>query len=227
MPAQPRPDLESLNDGQLATLIAARDREAVRLVMRRNNQRLFRVAWSILKDRTEAEDALQSAYLRAFAAIGTFEGRSALATWLTRIVINEALARQRVRRRRLEQLDTASVIVLDEYRHKLMRGSDAQSEPDAELGRAQVRALLERAIGDLPDEFRSVFVLREIEGMTVLETAEVLGLEPATVKTRDHRARRRLQETLAPEVRAVLSGTFPFAGTDCAALTERVTSAFC
>src|SRR5688500_15802874 len=92
------------DDETLAKLVARRDPDAVRLVTQRNNQRLFRVAWSILKDLAEAEDALQSAYLRAFGAIGTFEGRSSLSTWLTRIVINEALGRQRARRRRRAQL---------------------------------------------------------------------------------------------------------------------------
>ena len=118
-------------------------------------------------------------------------------------------------------------LVLDEYRDKLMRGSSTGTAPDAELGRSQVRALLEQAIGDLPDEFRQVFVMREIEGMSVGETADLLGLEQATVKTRDHRARRRLQEALAPELRTVLAGTFPFLGAACARLTDQVVLRFC
>jgi RNA polymerase sigma-70 factor (ECF subfamily) len=218
-------DLESLSDVELARRIAARDRAAVRLITQRNNQRLFRAAWSILKNRDEAEDAVQSAYLNAFAAIGNFAGRSSLSTWLTRIVINEALGRARAAKRRRERLDADSVVDLDEYREKLMRGSTSETAPDAALAREQLRTLLEKAIGDLPDSFRHVFVLREVEGLSVEDTAEALAIIPATVKTRHLRARRRLQDALAPEVKAALTGTFPFAGADCAAMTERVLAA--
>src|SRR3954468_5263007 len=165
-------DLRSLPDIELARCIAAGDRAAVRLLTERNNQRLFRAAWSILKNREEAEDAVQSAYLNAFAAIGDFAGRSSLSTWLTRIVINEALGRARAAKRRRERLDASSVVHIDEYREKLMRGSSSASAPDAALAREQMRALLEKAIGDLPESFRTVFVLREVEGFSVEETAE-------------------------------------------------------
>jgi RNA polymerase sigma-70 factor (ECF subfamily) len=214
-------DLDALPDLELARRIASGDRGAVRLVTQRNNQRLFRAAWSILKNRDEAEDAVQSGYLNAFAAIGDFAGRSSLSTWLTRIVINEALGRARAGRRRRERLDSSSIVHLDEYREKLMRGSTSGA-PDAAFAREQLRALLEKAIGDLPKAFRQVFVLREVEGLSVEDTAEVLDIVPATVKTRHLRARRRLQQALAPDVRAALTGAFPFAGADCARMTERV-----
>lgn len=226
MGAQTRVDYEGLEDAALARLIEARDAEAVRLVTQRNNQRLFRTAWSILKDRDDAEDAVQSAYLHAFGAIDRFEARSSLSTWLVRITINEALGRKRAAGRRRAQLDAASVTVLDDYREKLMRGSMTGS-PDGDYARGQLRRVMERAIGDLPSSFRLVFVLREIEGLSVEETAEALGLVPATVKTRHHRARRRLQDALAPEVKSALAGSFPFAGADCEAMTERVVAAIC
>ena len=226
MATLPKTDLESLDDASLAALVAKRDPAAVRLVTMRNNQRLFRAAWSILRNRAEAEDAVQSAYLRAFAALGGVEGRSSLSTWLTRIAINEALGRQRAAKRRRAHLDSGSVVVLDEYRDKLMRGS-APAAPDAEHARARLRGLLEQAIGALPDAFRTVFVLREVEGLSVHETPHALALAPATVKTRHYRARQRLQQALAPEVKAALEGTFPFAGADCERITERVVKAFC
>lgn len=219
-------DLEALDDAALAALVANRDPAAVRLVTGRNNQRLFRAAWSILRNRAEAEDAVQSAYLRAFGAIAGFEARSSLSTWLTRIAINEALGRQRAARRRRRHLDGGSVVVLDEYRDKLMRGS-ASPPPDAGHARAQLRGLIEQAIAQLPDAFRTVFVLREVEGLSVEETAEALALVPATVKTRLHRAKQRLRQALAPDVKAALEGTFPFAGHDCELMTERVVAAFC
>lgn len=226
MATRPRPDMEKLDDVALAGLVSARDAEAVRLVMQRNNQRLFRAAWSILRNRAEAEDAVQSAYLRAFAAIRRFEGRSALSTWLTRIAINEALGRERAARRRRARLEEDSVSVIEDYREKLMRGSAAPA-PDSELARRELRTLMEDAIGKLPAAFRTVFVLREIEGLSVEETAEALGLNPATVKTRLLRARRRLQDELAPEVKSALQGAFPFAGAACASLTQRVLANYC
>ena len=227
MVAQEKPDYGSLDDGALAQLIAVRDAEAVRLVTRRNNQRLFRAAWSILKNRAEAEDSVQSAYLRAFTAIEGFEARASLSTWLTRIVINEALGRKRAAARRRNHLDQSSVTVLESYREKLMRGSTSGTSPDGELMRSQIRTRLEQAIADLPSDFRLVFVLREVEGLSVEEIAETLGIVPATVKTRNLRARRRLQRALEPELKAVLSGAFPFAGADCEAITEEVVRSFC
>jgi len=224
MTAAARLDYEKLGDLELARRLGAGDAAAVRLITARNNQRLFRTAWSILRSRADAEDAVQNAYLRAFAAAGEFEGRSSLSTWLTRIVINEALGRKRAAGRRLAALDGGSVTMLDEYREKLMGGSTT-GLPDGSLAREQIRRMLEQAIARLPDAFRLVFVLREIEGLSVEEAAEALGVAAATVKTRHFRARRRLQEELAPELKSALSGTFPFAGADCEAMTARVLAA--
>ena len=227
MSAQVKQDYEALDDVALARLVAARDPRAVRLVTTRNNQLLFRTAWSILKHRADAEDAVQSAYLKGFAAIEGFQGRSALSTWLARIVINEALGRKRAAQRRKARLDGTSVTVLDDYREKLMRGSRSGTSPDVELARVQVRKLLEEAISALPTTFRLVFVMREVEGLSVEETADALGVNPATVKTRLLRARRRLQDALAPELKSALTESFTFAGLDCEAMTETVVRAWC
>ncbi|HEX2802629.1 MAG TPA: RNA polymerase sigma factor [Sphingomicrobium sp.] len=221
MTGQPQTDYSALDDVTLAQLCAKRDRQAQRHLVTASNQRLFRAAWSILKDRGEAEEAVQAGYLNAFSAISGFEGRSSLSTWLTRIVVNESLGRMRARVRRREQLESEGVALLDTYRDKLGRGSD-EPAPDVALAREQLRILIEQAVAELPDGFRSVFVLREIEGLSIEETAEALEIRPATVKTRLHRARAKLQQALAPEVRGALQGSFPFAGADCAALTERV-----
>jgi RNA polymerase sigma-70 factor (ECF subfamily) len=198
----------------------------VRLVTGRNNQRLFRTAWSILKDRSEAEEAVQDGYLKAFGAIGTFAGRSSLSTWLTRIVVNEALARRARAQKRSQLLNQESVVVLEEYREKLMAGSVTQS-PEKALMRRQIAKLLETAIARLPDAFRPVFVLREIEGLSVEDTAEALQIPEETVKTRLFRARQRLQNELDPELCDALAETFPFAGADCEALTNQVIASFC
>jgi RNA polymerase sigma-70 factor, ECF subfamily len=211
----------ALADAEIAKRGEARDREAIRALVTANNQRLYRTAWSILKDRGEAEEAVQSAYVSAFTNLDKFEGRSSLSTWLTRIVVNEALARLRAQRRRRTQLENAGVAVLDTYRETLMRGSQPAG-PDVAVAREQMRRLLEHAVGSLPEAFRTVFVLRQIEGLSGEETAEVLDIGVATVKTRLLRARRKLQDILAPQIGSALSDTFPFAGADCAALTERV-----
>ena len=221
MTARLKLDYSELEDVELARLCAGRDADAVRHLLAANNQRLFRAAWSILKDRAEAEEAVQAGYVAAFASLDRFEGRSSLSTWLTRIVLNEALGRARAERRRRTRLEAEGVPVLDAYREKLMAGSEAPA-PDATLAREQLRLILEHAIGGLPEIIRTVFVLREIEGLSAEEASEAIGVPAATVKTRLLRARRRLQEALAPEVHEALTGTFPFAGADCAALTEKM-----
>jgi RNA polymerase sigma-70 factor, ECF subfamily len=215
-------DYETLTDIELARRIAERDTLAVRVVTRRNNQRLYRAAWSVLRDRSDAEEAVQEGYLKAFDAIGSFAGASALSTWLTRIVLNEALGRRRTAQRKMRLLRERSVALIDHYRENLMGGSAIPSSPEADAARGQVAKLLEQAIADLPEPFRIVFMLRDVDGMSVEETAEVLQIPQQTVKTRLLRARRRLQVALAPSLQDALRGAFPFAGKDCEALTERV-----
>ena len=201
-------------DLRLAQRCSAREGAAIRELTGANNQRLFRAAWSILKDRAEAEEAVQSGYLKAFAALDGFAGHSSLSTWLTRIVVNEALGRRRSAARRKAMLEDEGVAMLDEYREP--------ARPDALIAREQLRRMIEQAVASLPEIFRTVFVLRAVEGLSVEETAEVLGVAPATIKTRLLRARRRLQEALEPDVRSALQGVFPFAGADCEAMTGRL-----
>lgn len=222
-----RHDIAALSDIELARRIAQRDPAAVRAMTERNNQRLFRAAWSILGNRSEAEDAVQAAYFHAFKAIESFAGRSSLSTWLTRIVINEARGRVRAAGRRRARLDAQSILDLDDYRDKLMNGSIQRGGPDGALAIKQLRGILEAAIANLPQDFRLAFVMREVEGMSIEEIAEALDIMPGTVKTRLLRARRRLREALAPDLRASLTGAFPFAGLDCEALTEKVVAQLC
>ena len=219
-------DYERASDVELCRLVVQRDPHAIRLITSRNNQRLYRAAWSILKDRAEAEEAVQDGYLKAFAAMDGFEGRSALTTWLTRIVINEALARRRTAERRARLYREQQIADIEIYRERFMASTVATESPEADIMRRQVARVLERAIGKLPENFRTVFVLREVEGLSVDETAEVLQIPGETVKTRLLRARRRLQQELDPELREALHDTFPFAGCECNALTERVIAKF-
>lgn len=215
------PDVERLSDLALAERAAARDPGAVRVITARNNQRLFRAAWSILGNREDAEEVVQETYFKAFAGRARFAGQSALSTWLTRIAINEALGRRRAAARQRRALDAADVAVLAEYRDRLATSHGAFAAPDQEALVRELARSLEAAIAALPSEFRMVFILRAIEQLSVEEVAEIAGVLPQTVKTRYLRARRRLQEMLGPEVRAALDQSFRFAGMDCERITER------
>jgi RNA polymerase sigma-70 factor (ECF subfamily) len=214
--------LDTADDMTLAERASHGDAAAARLVITRNNQRLFRAAWSILKNRAEAEEAVQDGYLKAFAAMTGFKGESSLSTWLTRIVINEALTRRRSAERRARQLKARGVAVIEDYGEALMQGSRSGQDQDATVMRRQLAVMLERAIAGLPETFRTVLVLREIEGLSVEDTAEALQIPPETVKTRLFRARRRLRLALGPELGEALGQSFAFAGADCEALTRRV-----
>ena len=144
-------DYEQLSDVELASFVVRRDPHAVRVITRRNNQRLYRAAWSILKDRAEAEDAVQDSYLKVFTSMASFAGASSLSTWLTRIVINEALERKRTAERRSHILREQSVIDMGDCREKLMAGSDTPHSPEAQTMRMQIAKLLERAVANLPE----------------------------------------------------------------------------
>lgn len=198
------------SDVALDAGVARRDPEALRLVIRHNDQRLLRTAWRILRNREDAEDAVQSAYLNAFVGIGSFAGRSTLSTWLTRIVINAALAHARGVRGQRAWLKENPTSKREDYSENLMRGSMPDS-PERVLARRQIKQMVDDAIDQLPTQFRTVFVLRQIEELDVGEVAETLGINAVTVKTRHLRAKRRLQRTLAPKLGNVLADIFPFA----------------
>jgi len=218
-------DYEQLDDLDLAARAANRDAAAIRLITTRNNQRLYRAAWSILRNRADAEDAVQDAYIKAFATGAPFTGKSSLSTWLTRIAVNEALQRVRAASRRRRTLEAQDVTVLETYRENFMSGNPRSQTPETQLARRQIARILETAVSQLSEIFRTVFVLREIEGLSVEETAEILDILPQTVKTRHLRARRKLMQALDPEIRTVLTESFQFAGVDCERLTARTLAA--
>jgi RNA polymerase sigma-70 factor (ECF subfamily) len=213
--------LEDEPDAQLVERARHRDEPAIRTIIQRHNQRLFRVARAITRDDSEAEDVVQAAYVKAFTHLDGFRGESRLATWLVRITLNQALGRRRSPggAARFEPLDlddrqSAQVIPFP--------GLRAEADPETEMSRTEVRAMLERAIDLLPTAFRVVFVLRDIEGMSAEETAEHLSLRPATVNTRLHRARRLLRHTIEEELGTAFSSLFPFDGQRCAHMADRV-----
>jgi RNA polymerase sigma-70 factor, ECF subfamily len=201
----------------LVARATARDETAIRTIIQRYNRRLYRLARSVLKDDADAEDAVQQAYVKAFAGIGSFRGDAALATWLSRIVINVAL--DTARRRKASAAFTAASHTNGE---NIGLAVAPTLDPERSLAQREIRLLVEQAIDRLPEVFRTVLVARVVEGMSVEETADLLGIRAETVKTRLHRARRLVQEALEQQLGPALTGVFPFLGRRCELMADRV-----
>ena len=205
----------ALPDGDLVERVRAGDAAAFELIMRRHNRRLFRLARSVLRNGTEAEDVVQATYVRAYASLHEFVGPHGFPAWLGRIALNEALGRVRGWGRVVALDDYVSAGEGDAAVRRIDTMSTQHPDPERLAGNAELRRLLEVAIDALPDEFRTVFVLRAVEGLSIAETAEALSLRPETVKTRFHRARRRLQEMLGARFEALMPAAFEFGGERC------------
>ena len=205
---------------ELVSMARNGNRGAVEHIISRSNQRLYRVARAVMNDDFEAEDALQETYIRGFGRLDSFRGEAHFTTWLTRILLNECYGRLRKRR------DSVSLDVLDNEERSAQIVSfmprHDMDDPINTTGRLEVRELLEGGIASLADEFRVVFVMRELEGYSTEETADMLGLNPQTVKTRLFRARRMLRKKLDKQLRPTLTEAFPFLGPRCANFTAKV-----
>ena len=198
----------------------ARDPSAFREIIQKHNRRLYRIARTILRNDADAEDAVQDAYVSAFANLASYRGGSALATWLSRIVMNEALGRLRRKR------GTVDLAALEQQRSEAeiiqFPLSTLNDDPERTMAQRQILQLVEQATDNLPEAFRLVFVTRVIEGMSVEETSELLGVKPETIKTRLHRARQLVRDQLEKEIGPVLMDAFPFDGRRCERMTEAV-----
>jgi len=204
-------------DAQIVRRIVEGDLAAFELLMRRHNRRLYRLARATLRNDAEAEDALQEAYIKAFRGLAQFRGDAALATWLSHLVLNECLARMRREARRQNVMPLVADCPDEEQMAFDMDPMHARddSAPDQQVSRAEIRALLERKLDTLPVAFRMVFVLRTVEEMSIEETAQVLGIPEATVRSRHFRARLMLRESLAQEVDRLGPELFEFGGGCC------------
>lgn len=214
-------DQSSLSDTALVDLALHRHEQSIRTLIQRHNQRLFRAARAILRSDSEAEDVVQASYVKAFTHLDGFRGDAAFSTWLTRIALNEALGRVRARRPSVgiehiekQQAQAGGEIVL------FPTGSVA--DPETEMSRTEIRILLEQAVDELPPLFRAVFVLRDVEGLDVEETASHLDIKPETVRTRLFRARRLLRTSIERQARGSFASLFPFDGARCASMADRV-----
>ncbi|HET9580939.1 MAG TPA: RNA polymerase sigma factor [Usitatibacter sp.] len=209
-----------ISDTDLARLVGEGNEAAIRLLTKRHNQTLFRTARAILREDAEAEDAVQEAYIKAIRAISSFRSDAKLSTWLTRITVNEALAKLRRSRRAAEVIPLAADLPAGEHVYETTESTTPTPEDDAM--RAQTRKIVEARIDALPDAFRAVFVLRAVEEMSVEETATVLGIPEPTVRTRFFRARGLLRESLSRDMDVALDQAFHFAGERCDRITEGV-----
>jgi RNA polymerase sigma-70 factor (ECF subfamily) len=200
------------SDSTLVSRAAAGDARAFEALMRRYNRMLFRTARAILRDDAEAEDALQEAYLQAYRSLGSFRAEAKLSTWLARIVANEALMRLRKQTRRADIVPMQSA---DASEVEQVMESETDNAPDTSAARGEMRHLLEAQIDALPEAYRTVFMLRAVEELSAEETAAVLDIPPATVRTRLFRARSLLREALAQKIDLACEDAFSFAGERC------------
>jgi RNA polymerase sigma-70 factor (ECF subfamily) len=215
-------DVPGARDSELLERARQGDAAAFDTLIRRHDKHLYRIARSVLPDEQEAEDAVQDAYVRAFTGLRGFRGAASLRTWLTRIVLNEAF------RRRRERPSTINIDVLHAAQEVSRRPMHLSSltapdrDPERAAAQSQIRKMLENAIDKLPAAFRIVFVMRDVEEISIADTAELLGIQQATVKTRLYRARRKLREDLGEQLASALKDIFPFEKPRCDALVRRL-----
>ena len=214
-------DLAETPEAELVSRAQARDEAAVREIVRRYNQRLFRAARSIMRNDADAEDVVQAGYVQAFTHLNGFRGEAQLSTWLTRIVLNEALGRMRKLRPTtgLEQVELEQASSAQIIQFPLLQ---THTDPETAMSRQEIRELLEQAVDALPEAFRAVFVLRDVEGMSGEETAAQLGIKLETVNTRLFRARRLLRTAIEDRLSLAFSALFPFDGERCVHMADRV-----
>ena len=214
----------ALSDEEVVTRVLAGDLPLFEVLMRRHNQRLYRTARAIVRDDAEAEDVMQETYVRAYAALGQFEGRAQWATWLTRIAVNEALARVRARGRFVSR--EATEVMEDDVMAKEPPLPARSEGPEAAASARELGALVEHAMDDLPDTYRAVFVLREVQELSTAETAACLDVSEELVKVRLHRARAELRRLMDARLGAATREVFDFHASRCdrvvAAVLERI-----
>src|SRR5215204_1186825 len=195
---------------------------ALRTLIRRHDKYLYRVVRSVLADDNEAEDVIQETFIRAFRGLENFRGDANIRTWLTRIALNEAVRRRRRQRSTVDLGELHARHDRDPQQTFASSWRAPDSDPERAAARSQMRQILERAIDGLPAAFRTVLILRDVEELSVQQTAKLLGIRSETVRTRLHRARRLLREKLGAEFASALKDVFPFERPRCDALVDRV-----
>ena len=200
----------ALSDEAVIARVRGGEPALFEIIMRRYNQRLYRVVRSIMRDEAESEDVIQDAYVRAYAHLDQFAGRARFSTWLTRIAVHEALARVR-RGRRFTDIEEIMPTL-----------TSSGQGPEQSALHGELRAVLEAAVDRLPEDFRTVFVLRDIEGLSTLEVAECVDIPPETVKTRLHRGRALLRRHVTNALGTSMGELFSFGAARCDRLVAAV-----
>jgi RNA polymerase sigma-70 factor (ECF subfamily) len=226
MDAGAMPSPSTLPDAEVVRRVRAGDRALFEILMRRHNQRLYRAARAVVKDENEVEDVMQQAYINAFLHLHQFEERSQFATWLTRIVLNEAFGRRRKMQlsKSMAELPSDSEEGRGQFMDTIM---SPEPDPERQAYAQELRRVLEEAVDALPATYRTVFMLRDIEGLSTSETGEGLGLGEEAVKTRLHRARALIRRAVTARIGVVAAGAFQFHAPRCdrvvAAVLARIT----
>jgi RNA polymerase sigma-70 factor, ECF subfamily len=200
---------EGWTDEEVIERVKSGDTALYEIIMRRYNQRLYRVARAILRDDGEAEDVLQDAYVRAYQHLDQFAGRAPFSSWLTRIAVHEALRRIRWRNRNQQLEDT------EHDEEGSMSVVETSLDPEQRTSLGELGQLLEEAVLDLPDQYRTVVMLRDVEELSTSETAAALDLTEQNVKVRLHRGRALMRERLVARVGLSAKNAFPFMGSRC------------
>jgi RNA polymerase sigma-70 factor (ECF subfamily) len=208
---------KSLTDEEVIDRVRAGETALYEVIMRRYNQRLYRVARAILRNDNEAEDVIQDAYVRAYTNLSQFAARAPFSTWLTRIAVNEALARRRSHAKHPE-------VDLVEFDGEFSMKDSQSSNPEQNATGAQLREFLEQAVLDLPEQYRAVVMLRDIEELSTAETAHVLDLTEENVKIRLHRGHGMIRNWLFERIGTGAKEAFPFMGARCDHVVQSVLS---
>ena len=209
---------ESLTDEEVVNRVRAGETALYEVIMRRYNQRLYRIARAILHNDAEAEDVMQDAYVRAYTHLGQFAARSPFSSWLTRIAVNEALARRRSSKQQQE-------VDATEFDGEIsMQNLYKSADPEQSASGAQLRDFLEQAVLELPEQYRTVVMLRDIEELSTAETADALDLTVENVKIRLHRGHGMIRNWLFERIGANAKEAFPFMGTRCDRVVQEVFS---
>lgn len=211
------PQLQEMKDEEVVERVLAGETALFEIIMRRYNQRLYRISRSVLQNDGEAEDVMQDAYVRAYEHLYQFAGKAAFATWLTRIALHEALARKR-RRQRTEELDA----IQEARGDSMLIFKSSRPDPEAETAQSQLREVLESAIEALPETYRMIVVMREVEEMDVAETAATLGVSESVVKTRLHRAHAMLRREIHNRAQGRISDLYTFHAVRCDRVVKAV-----
>jgi RNA polymerase sigma-70 factor (ECF subfamily) len=206
----------ALSDEEVVRRVLAGETALYEIIMRRHNQRLYRAARAIVRDPDEAEDVMQESYVRAYVHLGQFAGEAKFSTWLTRIAVHEALGRMTRKKRMVQPAEG------DEPGYRIDEVRSGEPDPETQTSEAEARKLLEQAIDSLPDGYRAVFVMREVEGLSTAETARCLDLNEENVKVRLHRSRRMLRSALYQRAQIATANAFQFLGPRCDAVVAAV-----